>query len=394
MAPSAKDEEQGLVSEGRWVSEFVELLWRLVAIDSVNPYLVPGGAGEGEMAAFVAEWSRAAGLEVTVQEAAPGRPNVIAVARGTGGGRALMLNAHMDTVGVAGMARPHDPYVQGNRLYGRGALDMKGSLAAMMVTAAAAGRAGLRGDVILTAVADEEYASIGTQAIVREWHADAAVVTEPTALDVCVAHKGFVWLDVQTTGVAAHGSRPDLGVDAIVKMGKVLTALYAHDRVLRAGPVHRLLGSGSVHASLIEGGQELSSYPARCRLRIERRTVPGETPAVVEGQMRALLDGIAACDTAFQATLAMGLSRDAYEVDEREPIVELVRRHAAAGGRKPATIGSSGWMDSALLGAAGIPTVIFGPGGEGLHAAVEWVDLDQVARCADVLLAVAREFCA
>ncbi len=376
------------------VSELTELVRDLVAIDSVNPDLVPGGAGEGRIARFVAAWLERAGLEVTVDEVAPGRPNVIGVARGSGGGRSLMLNAHMDTVGVAGMERPFEPRVEGQRLYGRGAVDMKGSLAALIVAAARARQLGLRGDVIVTAVADEEYASLGTQALVRRWRADAAIVTEPTALDICICHKGFIWFEVETAGVAAHGSRPDLGVDAIAKMGRVLTGLEALDRSLRAAPSHPLLGSGSVHASLIEGGQELSSYPERCRLSLERRTVPGETPEMAEAQIRALLDAAASADPAFAATLTMGLVREAYEVAEDEPIVQIVRRWAAAvRGSEPAIVGQTGWMDSALLGAAGIPTVIFGPGGEGLHAAVEWVDLDQVERCSEVLLEVAREFC-
>lgn len=377
------------------MTDIVDLARRLVAIDSVNPALTPGGAGEGEIARFVADWLQHAGLEVQMHEVAPGRSNVVAVAHGTGGGRSLMLNAHMDTVGVAGMERPHDPYIQGNRLYGRGACDMKGGLAAIMAAAAEATARGLRGDVIVTAVVDEEYASIGTQALVERRRADAAIVAEPTALDVCIAHKGFVWLDVETAGVAAHGSRPDLGVDAIVKMGRVLIALDGLDRALRAAPSHRLLGSGSVHASLIMGGQELSSYPERCRLSIERRTLPGETPQTVEAEMHALLDRIRADDASFQARLTMGLGRDAYAVSEDEPIVRIVRRQATfPRGHEPALVGHAGWMDAALLGAAGIPTVIFGPGGGGLHATVEWVDLDQVEQCRAILLATTREFCA
>src|SRR5712691_908784 len=204
------------------MSETTELLRQLVAIDSINPDLVPGGAGEGNIARFVAAWFVRAGLEVAVDEAAPGRPNVVGIARGSGGGRSLLLNAHMDTVGVSGMERPHDPYIENNRLYGRGACDMKGGLAAIMAAGAAARQRRLRGDVIVTAVVDEEYASIGT----------SAIVTEPTELEICTAHKGFAWLEVETEGIAAHGSRPDLGVDAIVKMGKVLVGIEELDRSL------------------------------------------------------------------------------------------------------------------------------------------------------------------
>lgn len=373
----------------------VDLLSRLVEIDSVNPDLVPGGAGEGEIASFVAGWLERAGLQVWIEEIAPGRPNVVAVARGTGDGPTLMLNAHTDTVGVAGMERPHDPRVEDGRLYGRGAYDMKGSLAAVMLAGAEAKRRGLPGDVIVTAVVDEEYASIGTDAIVQRWTADAAIVAEPTGFDVCVAHKGFVWLEVETVGRAAHGSRPDLGVDAIAKMGKALVALEELDQWHRARPSHPLLGGGSLHASLIEGGQELSSYPERCLLRVERRTVPGETPEQVEGQIRSLLEDLAAGDPDFQASVTRTFSRGAFEVAEDEPIVSAVRRHAGAAlGREPSMVGHFGWMDSAILAGAGIPTVVFGPGGEGAHAAVEWVELGDVKRCADVLVDVAAEFCA
>src|SRR6266571_4088065 len=188
------------------MNEIASLLGELVAIDSINPDLVPGGAGEAAIARFVAHWLERAGLAVEIDEPVPGRPSVVAIARGTGGGHSLMLNAHMDTVGVAGMERPHDPVVQGSRLYGRGAFDMKGGLAAIMFAAATAKNQQLRGDVILTAVSDEEYASMGTASIVKRWHADAAIVTEPTGLEICIAHKGFIWLEIETRGIAALGS--------------------------------------------------------------------------------------------------------------------------------------------------------------------------------------------
>ena len=293
------------------------------------------------------------------------------------------------------MERPHEPYIENNRLYGRGACDMKGGLAAIMVAGAAAGRQRLRGDVIVTAVADEEYASIGTSSVVKRWKADGAIVTEPTGLNICTAHKGFVWLEAETSGIAAHGSRPDLGVDAIVKMGKVLAGLEALDQSLRSGPAHHLLGTGSVHAGLIEGGQELSSYPLRCRLSIERRTIPGETLQQVESEFPAIFARIKAADPAFQATIQTEMTRDPFEVSLDEPVVQAVLRHAQVGlEREIIEVGGTGWMDAALLAAAGIPTVVFGPGGEGAHAVIEWSDLTQVEQCAEILTAVASEFCA
>jgi len=376
------------------VSETTELLKALVAIDSINPDLVPGGAGEAAIAQFVADWLKRAGLEEELDEPAPGRLNVVGVARGTGGGRSLLLNAHLDTVGVAGMERPHEPVIVDHRLYGRGAYDMKGGLAAIMIVGAAARQRKLRGDLIVTGVADEEYASIGAQALVKRWRADAAIVTEPTELQVCIAHKGFHWLEVETQGVAAHGSRPDLGVDAIVKMGRLLTGLDDLSRTLASGARHPLLGTGSIHASLIRGGQELSSYPERCLLSIERRTIPGETPQQVEDQIRQIIEESRASDANFQATLRTTLTRDPSEIAEHAPIVQSLRQQASAIlGRQPDLVGAHFWMDTAIFSAHGIPTVTFGAGGAGAHAVVEWVDLEQVERCAEVLLATAEQFC-
>jgi acetylornithine deacetylase len=306
-----------------------------------------------------------------------------------------MLNGHLDTVGVAGMQDPHAPKVVGNRLYGRGAFDMKGGLAAILLAGAAAAQDRLRGDVVVTAVIDEENASLGTQSVVKRWHADAAVITEATGLDLCVAHKGFVWLDVEVTGEAAHGSRPDLGIDAIVKMGRVLAELDRLQCKLQSSAGHPVLGSGSVHASLISGGQELSSYPARCTLSIERRTVPGETPESVKAEIQGILEQLAADDPQFRASVTRGVARDSFAISEDAPIVQALRHEiTAVRGSAPAVIGVPWWMDSALLAHAGMPTVIFGPGGEGAHATVEWVSLDEVEQCAAALIATARAFCA
>jgi acetylornithine deacetylase len=364
------------------VSEAAALAAELVAIDSVNPELVAGAAGEREVAAFVAGWLERAGLEVEVWEPAPGRPNVVGVARGRGGGRSLLLNAHTDTVGVAGMERPFEPRVEDGRLYGRGAYDMKGSLAATMLAGRDAVGLGLAGDVIVAAVADEEAASVGTASLVERRRADAAIVAEPTEESVAVAHKGFVAFEVETAGRAAHGSRPDLGVDAIARMGGVLVRLEELDRRLRSVQTHALLGSGSVHASLIEGGQEYSSYPASCLVRGERRTVPGETRELVEEELAGLLEGV---DGAARTTFA----REPFEVDARQPVVEAVRRHAP----DPELAGVGFWADSALLAAAGIPTVVYGPRGAGAHAEVEWVEVESLERCRELYVAVARELC-
>ena len=356
--------------------QIVELTSRLVAIDSVNPALVPGGAGEGAAAAFVAEWCAEHRLEVDVVGGE--RPSVIACRRGSGGGRSLMLNGHLDTVGVTGMRAPFEPRVEDGRLYGRGSYDMKGALAAALV--AAAGATGLRGDVIVAAVADEELASVGTETVLEHVRADAAVVVEPTELEVAVAHRGFVGFEIETAGIAAHGSRRDLGEDAIVKMGPVLVALEQLDARLQTGRRHPLAGTGAIHASVIEGGQEMSSFPARCVLLGERRTIPGETLADVEGELYALAPG---------AGVRIVASREPYEAPVEHPFVDLVRRAAGVAD----VVGAPFWTDAALVADAGIPTVVFGPVGEGAHAEVEWVDLASLDRLRDVVARVAADWC-
>lgn len=354
----------------------VELAQRLIAIDSVNPALVAGGAGEREAAHAVAEWCEARGLEVEL--VGPGdRPTVIARRRGSGGGRSLLLNGHLDTVGVAGMDTAFEPRVEDGRLYGRGSYDMKGAIAALCV--AAAGATGLRGDVIVTAVADEELGSIGTEAMLERVHADAALVAEPTEFKVAIAHRGFVGFEIETAGVAAHGSRPDLGVDAIVKMGPVLVALEELDGRLQQGARHPLVGPGAVHASLIEGGQEMSSYPARCVLMGERRTIPGETIDDVERELRAL---------AGDAELRILAHREPYEAAPEHQFVQLVARVAGS-----EVVGAPFWTDAALIAEAGIPTVLLGPKGEGAHAAVEWVDIASLGRLRDAVVSIARGWC-
>ena len=378
------------------MTELSQLLTQLVAINSINPDLVPNGAGEYEIAQFVATWCSERGLEVHIEDAAPRRPNVIAIARGTGMGKSLMLNAHMDVVGVQGMQRPFDPYIEDGKLYGRGAFDMKASLAASMLVVAKAKELGLAGDVMLTAVADEEYASIGTSAVMKNgWKADACIITEPTNMELCVAHKGFVWADFETFGVAAHGSRPDAGVDAITKMGHVLVELDKLNQRLLGSKRHKLLGTGSLHASLISGGQELSSYPAYAKLQVERRTIPSETNEQVNEQFQQILRFLALDDPSFKAKATITLTRDSFEVAESAPIVKTLKQSVQqVRGAVPPVVGAGFWMDSALTSAAGIPTAIFGPTGDGAHAEVEWVDLATVEQCVEIYLAAAKAFCA
>uniref|UniRef100_UPI0035B2C1EB M20/M25/M40 family metallo-hydrolase n=1 Tax=Promineifilum sp. TaxID=2664178 RepID=UPI0035B2C1EB len=340
------------------MDDLEQLLTDLVAINSVNPDLVPGAPGEGEVAAYIARWLEAAGLEVHRDEPVAGRPNVVGIARGTGGGRTLLLNGHVDTVSVSEGSDLLRPRVENGRLYGRGAYDMKGGVAACMLAAAEAKRRGLRGDVIVTAVMDEEYAGLGTMAVAEQYRADAAIVAEPTDLQLVIAHRGFVWLEMETRGVAAHGSRPDLGVDAIARMGRVLVEVERLAADLLARPAHPLLGPPSLHASLIRGGQEMSSYPDRCLLSLERRTLPGETAEAVEEELRDIADRLNRADATFKAEVRRGLVRAPLETPEDAGIVTAVREASAGVLGQPATIaGVPYWTDAATLWAAGVPTV-------------------------------------
>jgi acetylornithine deacetylase len=368
----------------------ISLLRELVSINSVNPSLVPGACGEGAIAAAVAKRMRGMGLEVHVEEIERGRPNVIGVLDGLQPGPTLMFCGHLDTVGVDGMAAPFSAVDRDGRLYGRGAQDMKSGVAAMIDAVRVAVAHGFtRGRIVVAAVIDEEYASIGADALVARWKADLAVVTEPTDLKIGVAHKGFAWLDVETRGRAAHGSRPRDGRDAIVRMGRVLQRLGALDRELQARPPHPLMGTASLHASTITGGRELSSYPDRCVLQMERRTIAGESGEDAAREVAAILESLQREDSEFEAASRLTFARPAYALPPGHPLPGMIGSGLSAYGLTAETVGMSFWTDAAVLGAAGIPTVLFGPGGAGLHGLEEYVNVADVVTCRDVLARLA-----
>jgi acetylornithine deacetylase len=367
----------------------VSTLSRLVQINSTNPSLSPEGAGEAEIAAFVAGRLHDLGVEVTAWEIAPGRWNVVGRLKGRGNGRSLLLNAHLDTVGVSGMAEPFSGALRNGRVYGRGSQDMKGSLAAMLAAtkALAESEVQLAGDLLVTAVADEEHSSIGADDLVaRGFHADAAIVTEPTDLAVCLAHRGFIWYDVETFGRAAHGSRYREGIDANMHMGRFLAELGKLEAELRARPSHPLVDVPSLHAATLHGGTELSVYAAHCCLQIERRTVPGETVESATAELQAIVDRLSAADPTFRATLTPTFSRPPLTVDESAEIAQAVKRAANTRlGRQPAIVGQPFWTDAAIFAAAGMETMLIGPTGHGLHSAEEWVDVASVVDLAVIL---------
>jgi len=375
----------------------VQTLSDLVRINSINPSLSSDGKGEAEIGSYVAVTLKSLGLEVTTYELGPGRLNVVGILKGTGNGRSLLLNAHMDTVGVEGMTiDPFGAEIRDGLLYGRGSQDMKGSLAAMISTAKALVDEGVKlgGDLLITAVADEEYASIGTEDLVKRVTADAAIVTEPTDLTISCAHRGFIWYDVQTFGKAAHGSRFQDGIDANMHMGQFLSQLKVLERDLRHRKPHPLAGPPSLHAARIHGGTEMSIYAAQCLLQIERRTIPGETETQAIAEIQSILNTLSEDDSTFKAEVKSTFVREPFEINLNASIVKNLENVVADHiDHVPTFTGQSFWTDAAILSAAGIETVLVGPKGHGLHSEEEWVDIQSVVDLAHILAETACSYC-
>ena len=370
----------------------LDLLVALVRIDSVNPGLDPAGAGEAQIAAHIARWGRSAALRVEELEGTAGRPSVIVHGGRGRGGRRLLLCGHLDTVGLAGTPDGLTPRVEGDRLYARGAYDMKAGLAAALIACRDAALAGIDGEVLVAAVADEELASLGIAEVLTHLDPagiDAAVVTEPTERQAGTAHRGFVWTEITVTGVAAHGSRPHLGADAILAAGHHLVALDHLDRQLRSRP-HPFLGPGNLHASLISGGTGESTIPDRCVFTIERRTLPGETVEHVEADIAQLIEQCRPADPRMTVTARTVLQRPPMQTASDAPIVQAL---LAAAGPGTSVAPMSYWADSAFLAQAGIPTVLYGPEGDGAHADIEWVSRSGTTTAATVLTRLAQDFC-
>lgn len=373
----------------------VALTRELVRVDSRNPTLVPGAPGEGAVARALASVLETWGFRVDVRDAAPGRPNVVARA-GSGAGRSLMFNGHLDVVGTDGMRHPaFDAEACDGRLYGRGSADMKGGVAAMCAAAARAVDQGLEGELIIAAVIDEECESLGTRALVEQGvRADAAIVTEPTRLAIAPAHRGFAWVRVIVHGRAAHGSRYDIGIDAVRYAALLLAELDALEEQELVTHTHPLLGHASLHASRIEGGSGMSTYPDRCVVDIERRTVPGETEEQVLAEVRAACERVRARRPQFRADVQMTFTQGPSDVAPEAPVVRALAAAIEAEGGAPTVEGLSAWTDAALLNEAGIPAICYGPGDIALaHSAEEWVPVAEVERATTVLTRLAREWC-
>ncbi len=375
----------------------IETLKNMVSINSVNPSLTPQGKGEADLGIYVADELDKLGLETSFHEIEPKRANTVGVLKGTGQGPSLLLNAHMDTVGVEGMTiDPFGAEIKNGRLYGRGSQDMKASLAAMMAVAKAFVDANitLGGDLLITGVADEEYASIGTEALIEQVSADAVIVTEPTDMQICRAHRGFIWYDVETIGRAAHGSRYAEGIDANMRMGRFLCQLEALEQELLKREGHPLTGPPSLHAARLRGGAEVSIYAASCLLQIERRTAPGETQDQATAELQEIIDRLSAADETFKATVKPTFRREPFVIDQAAEIVQILEGALVDRlGKKPPHRGQTFWTDAALFAEAGMETVLIGPTGYGLHSAEEWVDIQSTIDLAYVLADTAIKYC-
>ena len=370
----------------------VALARLLVSIRSVNPSLSAGGEGEGRVAEVAAELLGAWGLRVATPEVAPGRRNVIARLDGDGDAT-LLLNGHLDTVGVDGMTvPPFAAQILGSRLVGRGACDMKGGVAALLAAVSRLAAGGPRPNVVVVLTADEEHASLGMDAFVRGGPvADCAVVCEPTGLTVMPAHKGFVWVKASFRGRAAHGSLPREGVDAIRHAALFISALDRYTVALESRPPHPLLGYGSVHIGTIAGGSAPSVYPDQCEVQFECRTMPGTSAGNVLGELEAVLDEVRAREPSLRGSIEVTLARPGTEVPTESRLVRGLLDACGVHGVAPAVRGMTAWVDAAFLNEAGIPAVCFGPGSMAqAHTADEWIELAEIAACAGVLETFAR----
>ena len=374
-------------------SAAVDLTAALISIDSVSPSLAAGAEGEARIASALAERLEAAGYAVQLLAAASDSRRVSVVAERTGSrpGRTVVLNGHLDTVGVEGMPDPFAPRIEDGRMTGRGASDMKGGVAGLVVAAERLAAADAPGTVIVALVADEEDASLGAEAVLhhlaeRDVHMDLCLIGEPTWLDIAIAHRGYAVVEVTLQGKAAHSSQPEEGIDAARAVGELLTSIAAADDALRRRSRHPLLPHGSLMATVVRAGSAPFMVAATADVVVERRTLPGEAAADALAEVRALVDEVTARTPGLTAEVQLTHAREAWQADAAGNAAEftalLGEALVAAGSKRPAHVGEPYWMESALWQAAGVPTVVCGPAGGGLHAIDEWVEVAQLERFA------------
>ncbi|MCJ7624379.1 MAG: M20/M25/M40 family metallo-hydrolase [Anaerolineaceae bacterium] len=379
-------------------NEVINLVSDLVRIDSSNPWLVPGSAGEFEVGNFIADWLKALGMEVWLDDVEGDRKNVIAVWRGAGGGRSLCLNAHTDTVGYdLWKYQALQPRIEGDKLYGLGAADDKGHCAAIMLAAKAVveSKTRLRGDVWVGLTIDEEGTSSGTMDFVKRYQPDAALVLEPIGLgEITISHQGFGWIDVIVYGKAAHGCVPEIGIDAIAHMSEVVTRLQRLDREVFTPNSHPLNGKTVFHTGTIAGGTDYATYPAECVLGIEIGTQPGETIKNRVREIKEIFAEVREIYPNFKGEVRVKLDRNPFEAKGYEDLWKVVAAEVERVHGQPAkAVGENAWGDAALFQEAGIPTLMFGAAGANFHAPNEWVSISELTKLVEITAATIQQFC-
>lgn len=367
-------------------NRLITLLTELVAINSINRTLSEG-PGEREIAEFIARHLNDLQLDTAIHDIGPDQRNVIAIIAGEDRRRSLLLNAHLDTIGVDGMDQPFTLARKEDRLYGRGTYDMKGSVAIMLLLADYFTRQAPALDILLTFVSDEEDKSTGMEYLVEDWLPDISpapvggIFLEPTEEDIGVCHKGFTWYELTVTGKAAHGSRPEQGIDAIAPLRSALQALSDIQAELQSRASDPLLGQPSIHSSIIRGGSELSVIPGRSSLQWERRTLPDESPLDLGRELERILQAVSQHPGGHTVTGGEIFVRPPYRVPDD---AEILRRLQSVTPQSQ-LVGLPFWADSALAGATGIPSILFGPRGHGAHAIDEWVSLKSLLNVYEIL---------
>jgi acetylornithine deacetylase len=371
-------------------SPVLETLSALVRINSVNP-AYENGRPEAELIDFVSAFFKERGIETRLQEALPGRPNLIARIPGRNGSRRILFEAHVDTVGTAGMTiPPFEARIESGRLYGRGSCDVKAGLAALLHAAASLKEEGVLPpcEVWVVAAADEEHSCRGVLRLCEGLRATAAVVAEPTELRVVSASKGCVRWRIRCRGKAAHSSKPHLGVNAIQRMARVLLALEADTETL-ARSAHPLVGSPSFSVGVIGGGVQVNIVPEDCSILVDRRLIPGEAPREVLGRYERLLAGLG-----LEATMDPPLLEDpTLETPVDSPIVRAASRILREKGLPGEPMGVPYGSDASKLARAGIPSIILGPGSiDQAHAAEEYVECAEVEKALEIYRQLMLEF--
>ena len=369
---------------------------KLVQTDTRNPLLCKDSPGDTLGIKYLAKLYDQLGIEYKIHKLGSKQANIVAKIRGKGKGETLLLNAHLDTVSVDGMKNPFSGKIDKDKLLGRGSQDMKGSLAAMITAAKYIidNNIELEGSLIIAAVADEEYTSVGTLDLLKNYYSDAAIVTEPTNFSLVTAHRGFIWYEVETIGKAAHGSKYDIGIDANLHMGKFLAELDCYIKELNNQKPVPLVGKPSMHASVIKGGTDISTYSGKCILQIERRTVPGEKETDITAKLQSIIDKLASKNPQFQATVKPFFQRLQFKVSHNTKIVKIAEETLKEHFNNTCVFtGAAFWTDAALISDAGIDTIILGPIGDGLHTNNEWVSIKSLNDLTKLLIKISCSFC-